>query len=173
MTNCPAFCRILLRGGTDACGGATRLVNADVNGTDTLICMEPELDLPTLVNAALGVPAAPQYLDRVSGKVLPAAEVAARCGATVAVQVRYLRVPAIAPRMRLDDARDFVVAIPDALLQRRVATLLRGPRGPWAFEHELARWPEVARAWQAWERACATARVLGWLGRIGLPFPYP
>jgi hypothetical protein len=149
------------------------LITADVSGTDNLSGMEPQLDLRTLVNAALGVPAAPQYLDRVSGKVLPAAEVAARCGATVAVQERYVRVPAIVPRMRLDDARDFVAAIPDAILQRRIATLLRGPRGPWAFEHELTRWPEVARAWQAWERACATARVLGWLGRIGLPFPYP
>jgi hypothetical protein len=135
--------------------------------------MEPQLDLPALVNAALGVPLAPHYLDRVSGKVLPAAEVAARCGATVAVQERYVRVPAIAPRMRLDDARDFVAAMPNAILRRRVETLLRGPRGPWAFAHELAHWPEVALAWQAWERACATARVLGWLGRIGLPFPYP
>ena len=173
VTNGLDRCRILLGGGSDACGVATRLITADVSGTDNLSGMEPQVDLRTLVNAALGVPAAPQYLDRLSGKVLPAAEVAARCGATVAVQERYVRVPAIVPRMRLDDARDFVAAIPDAILQRRIATLLRGPRGPWAFEHELARWPEVARAWQAWERACATARVLGWLGRIGLPFPYP
>jgi Uncharacterised protein family (UPF0158) len=135
--------------------------------------MEPELDLASLVNAALGAQASSPYLDRVSGKVLPAAEVAARCGAAVAVQERYVRVPAIAARMRLDDARDFVAAMPHAALQRRLEKLLRGPRAPWAFEHELARWPEVARAWQAWERACATARVLGWLGRIGLPFPYP
>ena len=135
--------------------------------------MEPQLDLASLVNVALGMPTASHYLDRVSGQVLPAAEVAARCGATVALQERYVRVPAIAPRMRLDDARDFVAAMPHAALQRRLEKLLRGPRAPWAFEHELARWPEVARAWQAWERACATARVLGWLGRIGLPFPYP
>src|SRR5437763_16629169 len=109
--------------------------------------MELQLDLPALVNAALGVPLAPHYLDRMSGKVLPAPEVAARCGATVAVQERYVRVPAIVPRMRLDDARDFVADVPDAILHRRSATLLRGPRGPSAFEHELTRWPEVARAW--------------------------
>lgn len=134
--------------------------------------MEHEVDLTSLVDAALGA-AAPHYLDRLSGQVLPAAEVAARCGAVVAVQERYVRVPAIAPRLRLDDARDFATTLPEGVLRRRVEKLLRGPRAPWAFEHELVRWPEAAAAWRAWERACALARVLGWLGRIGMAYPYP
>ena len=135
--------------------------------------MEHELDLASLVDAALRKPLTPVYLDRVSGKVLPAAEVAARCGAAVAVQERYVRLPAMASRLRLDDARDFVTVLEDGVLRRRVDKLLRGPRAPWAFERELCRWPEVADSWQEWERACATARVLGWLGRIGVPFAYP
>src|SRR5579864_7991793 len=116
--------------------------------------MENDIDLASLVSAALGSPAA-HYLDRVSGQVLPAAEVAARCGAAVAVQERYVRVPAIASRMRLDDARDFAATMPDGVLRRRMEKLLRGPRAPWAFEHEIARWPDVAGAWQVWEQHCA------------------
>lgn len=135
--------------------------------------MEHEIDLAALVDAALGTTGASQYLDRLSGQVLPAAEVAARCGPAVAVQERYVRVPAVASRLRLDDARDFATALPEGVLRRRVDKLLRGPRAPWAFEREVARWPEIATTWQAWERSCATARVLGWLGRIGLPFSYP
>lgn len=135
--------------------------------------MEHEIDLTSLVDAALNAPTSSHYLDRVSGAVLPAAEVAARCGAAVAVQERYLRVPAIASRLRLDDARDFATALPDGILRKRVDKLLRGPRAPWAFERELARWPEVAASWHTWERSCTTARVLGWLGRVGLPFSYP
>jgi hypothetical protein len=135
--------------------------------------MEHEVDLAALVDVALSVAAASHYLDRLSGQVLPAAEVAARCGAAVAVQERYVRVPAVAPRLRLDDARDFVATLPDDILRRRVDKLLRGPRAPWAFEHELQRWPNVAASWHAWERVCTTARVLGWLGRIGYPFTYP
>lgn len=135
--------------------------------------MDQQMDLATLVDAALGAAVTSQYLDRLSGQVLPAAEVAARCGAVVAVQERYMRVPSIAARLRLDDARDFASALPDGVLRKRMDKLLRGPRAPWAFERELARWPDVAAAWHAWERACATARVLGWLGRIGVPFSYP
>ena len=135
--------------------------------------MDHDIDLTELVNAALDTTAAPLYLDRLSGEVLPAAEVLARCHGVVAVQERYVRVPVIPPRLRLDDARDFATAIAETVLHRRVEKLLRGPRAPWAFERELARWPEAAEAWRSWERACATARILGWLGRIGLPFPYP
>lgn len=135
--------------------------------------MEQRIDLAALVSAALGTPATPLYLDRLSGQVLPAAEVAARCGSAVAVQERYLRVQAIHSRLRLDDARDFVAALPEVVLRKRLEKLLRGPRAPWAFERELARWPQVAGSWHEWERACATARVLGWLGRVGIPFDYP
>lgn len=135
--------------------------------------MEHEVDLPALVNAALSLAAASHYLDRLSGQVLPAAEVAARCGAAVAVQERYVRVPAVATRLRLDDARDFVATLPADVLRRRLEKLLRGPRAPWAFEHEMERWPAIAASWRTWERACMTARVLGWLGRIGVPFTYP
>lgn len=135
--------------------------------------MEHEVDLAALVDVALNLSAASHYLDRLSGQVLPAAEVAARCGPAVAVQERYVRVPPVAPRLRLDDARDFVTTLPDDVLRRRVEKLLRGPRAPWAFEHELQRWPAVADTWHAWERVCATARILGWLGRIGYPFTYP
>lgn len=135
--------------------------------------MEHEVDLASLVDATLANAASSRYLDRLSGQVLPAAEVAARCGAVVAVQERYVRVPAIASRLRLDDARDFAAMLPDGVLRRRLEKLLRGPRAPWAFERELARAPDVAAAWRSWERICATARVLGWLGRIGVPFNYP
>jgi hypothetical protein len=135
--------------------------------------MEHEIDLPSLVQAALGPSSGAHYLDRLSGKVLPAAEVAARCGGAVAVQERYIRVPSIASRVRLDDARDFAAALPEGVLRRRVQNMLRGPRAPWAFEREIARWPDVASAWLAWEQSCATARVLGWLGRIGIDFAYP
>ncbi len=135
--------------------------------------MEHDIDLPSLVTTALSSPGTSHYLDRLSGQILPAAEVAARCGSAVAVQERYMRVPTIASRLRLDDARDFVMTMPDGVLRRRVDKLLSGPRAPWAFEHELQRWPELAGSWHEWERRCATARVLGWLGRIGLPFSYP
>ncbi len=133
----------------------------------------PAIDLASLVSAALGTPATPLYLDRLSGQLLPVEEVAARVGAVVAVQERYVRVPAIHPRVRLDDARDFVTAIPDYPLRRRLEGIVRGPRAPWAFERELTHQPALAGAWQSWERTCATARMLGWLGRIGLPFAYP
>src|SRR5579863_10434968 len=112
--------------------------------------MEHEIDLPSLVQAALGPSSGAHYLDRLSGKVLPAAEVAARCGGAVAVQERYIRVPSIASRVRLDDARDFAAALPEGVLRRRVQNMLRGPRAPWAFEREIARWPDVASAWLAW-----------------------
>lgn len=135
--------------------------------------MEERVDLTRLVSAALGGPSTALYLDRLSGQLLPAAEVAARCGAAVAVQERYVRVPPIHSRLRLDDARDFATALPDGVLRKRLDKLLRGPRAPWAFERELARWPDVASAWQTWEQRCATARVLGWLGRLGVPFAYP
>ena len=143
------------------------------NQLATISEMEQRIDLMRLVNAALGLSSTPLYLDRLSGQLLPAAEVAARCGAVVAVQERYVRVPPIHSRLRLDDARDFATALPDGVLRKRLEKLLRGPRAPWAFERELARWPDVAGAWQAWERCCATARVLGWLGRLGVPFDYP
>ena len=135
--------------------------------------MDQRIDLPQLVSAALGLSYTALYLDRLSGQLLPVAEVAARCGAAVAVQERYVRVPPIHPRLRLDDARDFATALPDGVLRKRLEKLLRGPRAPWAFERELARWPDMAGAWRAWERACATARILGWLGRLGVPFTYP
>lgn len=135
--------------------------------------MEQRIDLAQLVDAALGTPSTPLYLDRLSGQLLPVAEVAARCGAAVAVQERYVRVPAIHSRLRLDDARDFATTIPESVLRKRLEKLLHGPRAPWAFERELARWPAIALAWNAWERSCATARVLGWLGSIGVPFSYP
>ncbi len=134
--------------------------------------MQQRIDLVSLVNAALGTPATGLYLDRLSGQVLLPAEVAARCGVSVAVQERYVRVPAIHSRLRLDDARDFATSIAPPL-RARVETILAGPRAPWAFERELARQPELAHSWRAWELACATARVLGWLGRINVPFSYP
>ncbi len=135
--------------------------------------MQQRIDLISLVNAALGAPTTGLYLDRLSGQVLPPAEVAARCGVTVAVQERYVRVPTIHSRLRLDDARDFATSITPDPLRARVETLLYGPRAPWAFERELSRQPALDHAWRAWERACATARVLGWLGRINVPFSYP
>jgi hypothetical protein len=135
--------------------------------------MQPSIDLPALIDVAMHTPIVPHYVDRVSGEVLPAAEVTARCGRAVAVQERYLRVPTIAARLRLDDARDFAAALPEGVLRRRVEKLLHGPRAPWAFERELARWPELAAAWYQWERRCTTARLLGWLGRSGIPFAYP
>ena len=135
--------------------------------------MQQRIDLISLVNAALGAPTTGLYLDRLSGQVLPLAEVAARCGVTVAVQERYVRVPTIHSRLRLDDARDFATSITPDPLRARVETLLYGPRAPWAFERELSRQPALDHAWQTWERACATARVLGWLGRINVPFSYP
>ena len=135
--------------------------------------MQQRIDLVSLVNAALGTPATGLYLDRLSGQALLPAEVAARCGVSVAVQERYVRVPPIHSRLRLDDARDFATSIAPPPLRTRVEAILAGPRAPWAFERELARQPELARAWRDWERACATARVLGWLGRINVPFSYP
>lgn len=135
--------------------------------------MQQDIDLVGLVGAALGTTATPVYLDRVSGQVLPAREVADRCGPAVAVQERYMRVPSIGVRLRLDDARDYVTTIQDIKVRARVEKILRGPRGPWAFEREVARWPEIVGTWRSWEHACATARILGWLGREGVSFTYP
>ena len=86
--------------------------------------MQQRIDLISLVNAALGAPTTGLYLDRLSGQVLPPAEVAARCGVTVAVQERYVRVPTIHSRLRLDDARDFATSITPDPLRARVETLL-------------------------------------------------
>ena len=136
--------------------------------------MEQSLDLSALVHAALGANPTALYLDRLNGQILPAPEVASRCGASiVAVQERYVRVPAIHSRLRLDDARDFAAIIQEPVLRARVEKILHGPRAPWAFERELSRWPDIAISWRAWELSCTTARILGWLGRVGMPFNYP
>ncbi len=135
--------------------------------------MAQEIDLPLLVSAALGKTAVPLYLDRLSGQLLGIAEVEAQCGSAVAVQERYVRVPPVKMRLRLDDARDFATTLTDPVLRTRFETLLRGPRAAWAFEREIARQSMIARAWRSWEYACTLARMLGWMGRLGLPFPYP